>query len=65
MARFEGSYMRNEGYILLMFYFEKIDGTFGEKSPSPMEGTTNTVTNSFGAVDNDEINPPGVCTDIF
>jgi hypothetical protein len=65
MAGFDKSYMGKEGYILLTIYFEKIDGIFGEKSPLSIEGTTNTVTNSFGAVDNDEINPPGVCTDIF
>jgi len=57
--------MGKGGYMLLMIYFEKMDGTFGAKSPLPMVGTTNTETNSFGADDNDEINPPGVCTDIF
>ena len=42
-----------------------MDGKFEGKGPSPMEGKTNTVTNSFGAVESDDTKPPGVCTDIF
>ena len=42
-----------------------MDGILDEKGPIPMEGTTNTVTNSFGAVEKADTKPPGVCTDIF
>ena len=46
-------------------YFEKIDRIFGGRGSIPMEGTTITVTNSFGAVENEDAKPPGVCTVIF
>lgn len=42
-----------------------MDGKFDGKGPIPMEGTTNTVTNSLGAVESDDTKPPDVSTDIF
>jgi len=48
-----------------MIYFEKRYGMIGGRGSNPMEGTTITVTNSFGAVENEDARPPGVCMIIF